>query len=330
MATTLTRRQVNVGLAATGGLLIFSRRVRTAEIVLTHWNSLPVESPLYKRATEMWAAINAETGGRVEVQIKRGVNAGLDGLVKGDLAFMTMAGNGLASLLPAADVQATPYGFRNPGQVYRALDGALGEYLRAELRAKGLYAVPGGCFENGMHQISSNRQIRTAADMQGLKIRVPGSPMYQDFFKSLGAEVHTMNLASTYDALKSGQVEAQDDPWDVVELFKFYEVQKYGCVTDHSWSGYNLLTGLKVWQSLPADVQRVIEANTKKFVALQRADTDALNAALRRDLETKGMVFIDTDQASFRATLGSYYPRWKAHVGQRAWDLLEAEVGKLG
>ncbi|OGU27831.1 MAG: hypothetical protein A3K13_11875, partial [Gemmatimonadetes bacterium RIFCSPLOWO2_12_FULL_68_9] len=282
MATTLTRRQVNVGLAATGGLLIFSRRVRTAEIVLTHWNSLPVESPLYKRATEMWAAINAETGGRVEVQIKRGVNAGLDGLVKGDLAFMTMAGNGLASLLPAADVQATPYGFRNPGQVYRALDGALGEYLRAELRAKGLYAVPGGCFENGMHQISSNRQIRTAADMQGLKIRVPGSPMYQDFFKSLGAEVHTMNLASTYDALKSGQVEAQDDPWDVVELFKFYEVQKYGCVTDHSWSGYNLLAGLKVWQSLPADVQRVIEANTKKFVALQRADTDALNVALRR------------------------------------------------
>ncbi len=327
--STLTRRQFNFGLAATG-LMVFSRRARAADIVLTHSQGLPVESPLHKRATEMWAAINAETGGRVQVQINREANAGLDGLVKGDLAFMTLAGNGLASLMPAADVQATPYGFRNPGQVYRALDGALGDYLRDELRAKGLYAVPGGCFENGMHQISSNRQIRTAADVRGLKIRVPGSPFYQDFFKSLGAEVYTMSLNKTYDALKSGQVEAQDDPWDVVELYKFYEVQKYGCVTDHSWSGYNLIASLKVWQSLPADVRRVIETNAKKFVALQRADNDALNVDLRRDLETKGMVFNVADQASFRAVLSSYYPRWKAHIGQRAWDLLEAEVGKLG
>jgi TRAP-type transport system periplasmic protein len=328
--STLTRRHVNLGLAAAGGAMIISRRARAADFVLTHSHGLPVESPLHKRATEMWSAINAETGGRVEVKIDREGGGGTGDLVKGDLAFVTLAGNGLAALLPAADVQATPYGFRNPGQVYRAMDGALGNYLREELRAKGIYAVPGGCFENGMHQVSSNRPIRTAADMQGLKIRVPGSTVYQDFFRSLGAEVYTTSLTRTYDALKSGTVEAQDDPWDVVELFKFYEVQKYGCVTDHSWSGYNLLASMKVWQNLPADIQRVIETNVKKFVPLQRADTDALNVDLRRDLETKGMSFIETDQASFRAALASYYPRWKAHIGQRAWDLLEAEVGKLG
>ena len=215
----------------------------------------------------MWAAVRAETGGRVDVQITRDGNATLDMLTKGDLAFMTLAGNGLASLMPAADVQATPYGFRNPAQVYRALDGELGDYLRGELRAKGLYAVPGGCFENGMHQITSaTRPIRTAADFQGLKMRVPGSPVYQDFFKSLGAQIVTTNLTRTYDALKSGLVEAQDDPWDVVELFKFYEVQKYASVTEHSWSGYNMLASMKVWQGLPADVQGVIETNTRKFV----------------------------------------------------------------
>jgi len=180
----------------------------------------------------------------VDVQIVH-TDGGLDNLVKGDLAFTTLAGNGLAALLPAADVQATPYGFRNPAQVYRAMDGALGEYLRDELRAKALYALPGGCFENGMHQITGTRPIRSAADMQGLKIRVPGSPVYQDFFKALGAQVFTMGLGATLAALKSGMVEAQDDPWDVVELFKFYEAQKYASITDHSWSGYNLLANLK-------------------------------------------------------------------------------------
>jgi tripartite ATP-independent transporter DctP family solute receptor len=329
--TRITRRQASLGLAAASTVFIGTGRARAADFTLRHNHNLPVESPLHKRATEMWAAVKAETSGRVDVQITRGGDAGLNMLVDGGLAFMTLAGNGLASLVPPFDVQATPYSFKNPQQVYAALDGALGEYLHQEALAKGVYAVPGGCFENGMHQITStNKPIRTAADMRGLKIRVPGTPFYQDYFKALGAEVHIMNLTRVYDALKSGQVEAQDDPWDVVELFKFYEVQKYASVTDHSWSGYNMLASLKVWQSLPADLQRVIETNVRKFVALQRADTDNLNDQLRLDLEHHGMMFNNADLPSFRAVLPSYYPRWREHIGQRAWMLLEQYTGRLG
>ena len=325
-----TRRQVNFGIAAVGGMALAPRAARAAEITLKHNHNLPVESPLHKRATEMWAAVKAETGGRVDVQIARG-EAGLDKFVAGEPAFMTLAGNGLASLVPAADLQATPYGFRNPGQVYSAMDGPLGAYLRDEIRAKGIYALPGGTFENGMHQITSNsRPIRSAADFKGLKIRVPGSPVYQDFFKSMGAEIVTLNLTKLYDGLRAGTAEAQDDPWDVVELFKLYEFQKYASVTEHSWSGYNLLASQKVWQGLPADVQGVIERNTRKFVALQRADTDALNEHLRADLATRGMIFNEVDKASFRPALAAFYPKWKAHIGTKAWDLLESHVGKLG
>src|SRR5262245_26765459 len=327
----ITRRQVNLGLAAASTVFIGTGRTRAAAISLQHNHNLPVESPLHKRATEMWAAIKAETTGRAYVQFTRGGEGGIPMLVAGELGFMTLAGNGLASLVPPFDVQATPYAFKNPQQVYAALDGDLGAYLRQEARAKGIYAIPGGCFENGMHQITStSKPIRSAADLRGIKMRVPGTSVYQDYFKTLGADLVTMNLTRVYDALKAGQVDAQDDPWDVVELFKFYEVQKYAAVTDHSWSGYNLLASLKVWQSLPADVQQVIERNARKFVALQRADTDNLNEQLRRDLEHHGMMFNTVDQASFRAVLPSYYPRWREHVGQRAWTLLEQYTGRLG
>ena len=106
----------------------------------------------------------------------------------GELAFMTLAGNGLASLVPPFDVQATPYSFKNPAQVYAALDGDLGAYLHQEARAKGIYAVPGGCFENGMHQITStNKPIRTAADMRGMKIRVPGTSVLSGLFQGCSA-----------------------------------------------------------------------------------------------------------------------------------------------
>jgi tripartite ATP-independent transporter DctP family solute receptor len=275
--------------------------------------------------------VKAETNGRVDVQIDLNANGGLDNLVNGGIAFVTLAGNGLASLVPAADVEATPYGFKNPAQVHGAIDGALGAYLAEELTAKGVHAIPGGCFENGMHQLTSNaKPIMRAADLQGLKMRIPGTPVYQSYFQSMGAVITTVNLTKTYDALKAGVVEAQDDPWDVVELFKFYEVQKYAAITDHSWSGYNLLASGKIWSGLPADVQGVIERNAKKYVALQRADNDALNLALRRDLQGKGMVFNEVDQASFRAAATAFYPKWKQHIGARTWDLLEAAVGKLG
>jgi tripartite ATP-independent transporter DctP family solute receptor len=325
----VTRRQVSGGLAA-GFAILTSRRARAAEITLRHSHNLPLESPLHKRATQLWAAVKAETGGKVDVQIVRD-DSGMDRLVQGGIAFITLAGNNVSALVPAADVQATPYGFRNPAQVYAALDGELGAYLRDELRAKGIYAVPSGCFENGMHQITSNsRAIRTPADFQGLKIRIPGSPVYQDFFKSMGAEIVTLNLTRLYDGLKAGMAEAQDDPWDVVELFKLYEFQKYASATEHSWSGYNLLASAKIWQGLPSDVQRVIETNTKKFVALQRSDNDALNATLRADLAKRGMIFNDADKTSFRPVLAAFYPKWKEHIGTRAWDLLEAHVGRLG
>ena len=335
---TVTRRRFNRSLMAAGGLLLMSRTARAADFPMRQYHNQPVESPLHTRLVEMWAAVKAETGGRVEVETFPESNQASQPdanptamLLSGELEFLTQSGNGLASLVPAADAQATPYAFRTQAQVYRALDGELGDYLRGELKAKGLHLVPGGCFENGFHQITcATRPIRSAADMQGLKIRVPGSPLYLDFFKSLGAITTSMNINRLYAALKSGVVEAQEDPLDVAELFKLYEVQKYMSMTNHSWSGYNLLANLKAWQRLPPDVQRVIERNGRKFAGLQRADTVKMNGGLRAELTRRGMIFNDADTASFRAGLGPYYARWKAYIGQRATSLLEANVGRLG
>jgi tripartite ATP-independent transporter DctP family solute receptor len=285
----------------------------------------------------MWDAVKAETRGRVQVEIfpennhfKDGDPDPLDLLVRGELEFFTLAGNGLAAIVPAANVQATPFAFRTQSQVYRAIDGDIGDYLREELKTKGVYAVPRGCFENGFHQVTcATRPIRNADDLRGLKIRAPGTAVYLEFWKTLGALPMGMNINQMYDALKTGVVEAQEDPLDVAELFHLYEVQKYMSMTNHSWSGYNLLANLKTWQGLPAGVRQSIEHNAAKFARLQRADTASLNQELRPRLTQQGMIFNDADVASFRAKLGPFYAQWKQSIGDRAWSLLEAHVGKL-
>ena len=333
----ITRRSFTRCLAAGSGLLVFARRTRAADFTFRQYHNQPVESPLHARLVEMWAAVGRETGGRIDVRIfpennyqKPADPNPLDLLASGALEFYTNSGNGLASIVPPADVQATPLAFHTREQVFRAIDSDIGDYLRAELRAKGLYLVPFGGFENGFHQFTTaSRAIRTAADLQGLRLRAPGSPAYLDFFHTFGATTTSMNIRGLYAALKAGTVEAQEDPLDIIELLRLYEVQRHVAMTHHSWSGYNLLANLKVWNALPDDIRASIERHARRCVALQRQDMDRLDRGLRATLTARGMVFTDTDMASFRPAMGAFYMRWRAHIGERAWRLLEGHVGRV-
>jgi TRAP-type C4-dicarboxylate transport system substrate-binding protein len=210
------------------------------------------------------------------------------------------------------------------------MDGALGAYLRQELEAKGLFGFPVGAFDNGMRQIASaKRPIVVPADLAGIKMRVPAGQLVADTFKAFGAEPVTVNSRGIYDALKSGRVDAQENPLALVDGFKLYEVVKYVSMTNHMWSGFNLLAHLPTWRRVPGDVRVIIERNAAKYVRLQRRDQEAGNQRLRTDLAGRGLVFNDVDAKPFRAQLSGVYATWKARLGAKAWSLLEHESGRL-
>ena len=333
----ISRRHFTLGAMATGGMMLATRNAQAAGAQLRQFHNQPADSPLHKRLVQMWDAVKLQSGGRVDVQtfpdnnqIAGGDPAALDMLVKGDLDFFTLNGGSIGNLVPAMNVQGILFAFRTPGQVFGALDGDLGDYLREEMKTKGIYAVQHGCFDNGFHQITcATRPIRSVDDLQGLKIRTPDAPIYVEAWKALGAAPVVANLNKLYETLKNGTAEAQTNPLATAEFLKLYEVQKYVSLTNHGWSGFNLLANLKLWQSFPRGVQQVIERNALKFVHLQREDHFALNTEFRTKLAQQGMTFNEADTSSFRPRLAAYYARWKDTVGSRAWGLLEAHVGKL-
>jgi len=334
----ISRRQFAVGLAATGGALLFTRHLRAAEFELRNFHNQPADSPQHKRLIEMWTAIEKETKGRVHCTVSPDNNqtpgsdpAVLKMLVDGQLDFFNLNGGIIGNIVPPANVQGIPFAFRTESQVYKAIDGDLGQYLAQEMRTKGIYAVPGACFENGFRQISSSlRPVRTAADLQGFKMRTPDAPIYVECWKALGATPVIVNFDKLYETLKTKAADGQDNPLNIVELLKLYEVQQFESMTSHMWSGFNLIANLKKWESFPKDIQGVIQRNAVKYVKLQRNDNDTLNNSLRAKLTQQGMAFNDVDPASFKAMLGGYYARWKAEIGAKTWSLLEAHVGKMG
>jgi TRAP-type transport system periplasmic protein len=101
-------------------------------------------------------------------------------------------------------------------------------------------------------------------------------------------------------------------------------------MTNHMWSGFNLMAHLATWRGLPDDVKSVIERNATKYVRQQREDQARLNNQLRTEFVTRGLAFNEVDQAVFRARLPGVYATWKEKLGSKCWALLEDEVGKLG
>lgn len=314
-----------------------SERSRAEFNFIQYHNQTPASS-LHQRLVEMWAAIRTETNGRVDAQVfpqNNGI-AGSDPaafkmLVAGEIQFFTIMGGLMSNVVPVADVQQVPFAFRSAPEAHRAMDGPLGAYLRAEMAAQGIFGFQVGAFDNGIRQMATNtKPILVPADLLGMRMRIPAGQMFEDLFRSLGAEPIVVNSDSIYAALKSGKVDAQENPLALMELFKLYEVVKYVSMTNHMWSGFNLLAHLPTWNRLPENLKAVIDRNVTKYVRLQRQDQESANARLRADFAKRGLVFNDVDAAPFRKALSGFYATWKGKLGSKCWGLLEASTGRLG
>jgi tripartite ATP-independent transporter DctP family solute receptor len=248
-------------------------------------------------------------------------------LQAGEIHFFTLMGGILANVVPSAEVQQVPFSFRSAGEAHRAMDRALGAYLRQEMAAKGIYGFPVGVFDNGMRQIASSKKpIVVPEDLVGVRMRVPDGAIFADTFRALGAMPMTLNVNGIYDGLKSGAVDAQENPLAVVDLFKLYEVVRYVSMTNHMWSGFNLMAHLATWKRLPDDIKTVIERNAAKYVRAQRVDQENLNASLRAGLARRGLIFNAVDQAPFRRKLSGLYAAWKQRLGTKCWSLLQVST----
>src|SRR4029077_967635 len=136
----------------------------------------------------------------------------------------------------------------------------------------------------------------------------------------------TINSDGIYDALKTGRVDAQENPLALVELFKLDEVVKYVSMTNHTWSGFNLIAHLPTWRRLPREIATSIARNATKYVRLQRSDQEQMNAAARATLAGRGLAFNDVHTAPVVEKLAPIYETWKERLGSKRWSILEASI----
>jgi TRAP-type transport system periplasmic protein len=335
---TVTRRAALRALAAApaAGFLVKPRIARAADFTLKYGNNLPASHPLNTRAQEAAARAAKESNGRVAIQIFPNNQLGgdtdmLTQVRSGGIDFFTPSSLVIATLVPVAAINAVGFAFSNYDQVWQAMDGKLGAFVRAAIGKANLYAFE-KMWDNGFRQMTtSGSPIEAAKDVDGLKIRVPVSPLSIAMFKALGASPTSLQFSEVYSALQTRIVDAQENPLPIIEVAKLYEVQKSCALTNHIWDGFWFIANGASWSALPSDLQTIVAAAINDAGVAQREDIKAMNASLQSKLEAKGLVFTKPDANSFRAKLrdSGFYTESKTRFGNEAWGLLEDAVGKL-
>ena len=242
----------------------------------------------------------------------------LSQLRTGAIQMFNLSGLILATYVPVAAINGIGFAFKDYDQVWTAMDGPLGAYIRGVIGKAGLYAFD-NMWDNGYRQVtSSTRPINAPEDLRGFKIRVPVSPLWTSMFKALGASPTSININEVYSALQTKIVEGQENPLSLIDLFKFYEVQKYVSLTNHMWDGFWTLANARAWAELPKDLQQIVARNINGAALREREDVRQLNDSMQGELTRRGMVFNQTDTEKFRATLRSagFYADWKQKYGR--------------
>lgn len=334
--TGLSRRVVLAAGASIPLVSILSRRGDAAGFTLKFATGQDPSHPVNKRAREAIDRIKEATSGRVEINLfpanQLGSDTDLLGQIRnGAVDYLNIGSSVLATLVPAVGIVNTGFAFTSYDEVWKAMDGDLGKFVKSEIEKVGVLQV-GKSWDNGFRQLtSSTREIKTPEDLKGFKMRVPAAPILTGLFQALGAGPTPINFNEVYSALQTKVVEGQENPLAIIATAKLYEVQKYCSLTSHVWDAYIILGNRRSFQRLPADAQEIVTRELNKAADAERADIAVLSKSLRDELSGKGLQFVEVDKAAFRSALSktSFYKDWRAKFGDKGWTLLEHAVGQL-
>jgi TRAP-type transport system periplasmic protein len=297
----------------------------------------PDTHPLTVRLVEAARAIGTQSGGRLNVTVFPNSQLGgdpemLSQLRAGGIDLLAAPSLTLSTLVPLSGLPSVGFAFSSYDQVWAAMDGGLGDFVRNAITRTGIVPTK-KVWDNGFRQItsSSSRQLNGVDDLKGFKIRVPVTALLTSLFSGLGALPSSISYSELYSALQTHIVEGQENPLAQVSTGKLYEVQKYCALSNHCWSGYWVIGNRRALSSLPQEIATLLNESFDAAATRERADLLAMDRSLQADLTAKGMVFSKPDPAQFRAALvkAGFYGQWQKTYGTEAWEQLEKYTGKL-
>ena len=190
------------------------------------------------------------------------------------------------------DVFDLPFLMVDDARAHQMTSSPMMADLNKKLEAKGV--SPLAYWDNGTYVYTSNVPLISPDDFRGLKMRIQGSKVLDAVARQLGAIPQIIAFGELYQALQTGVVDGEDNVPSNIWTQKFYDVQKYLTVSYHGRLTYSLITNVKFWNSLPADVRPGLDRAVKESTEFFNETAAKDNAQALKDIAATGRIQMHT------------------------------------
>ena len=264
-------------------------------------------------------AVNFEMDGNMVAT--RGIKAfDLPAMVDaGDLSMCYFASSYLADKVPELGIFDLPFVIEDRAKVYAALDGALGDLLKAKFRVNtGMRVL--GFWDNGFRHFTNGvRAIHGPDDCAGLSIRTMSSELHQQTFRLLRFEPTFVDVADLVEAAKSGRIDAQENPLTNTFNFGTNHYHRHITLSGHFYGMVLVLANNAQFESWPQAVRDAVTEGMVVATAAQRDLAQAEDADILEKVdpaENEIVHLTDTERAAFKAAVGPMLAEQRKILGE--------------
>ncbi len=279
-------------------------------------------------AEEFKEIVEEKSNGRLQVTIYPDSQMGADQEINEQVLAGTLDMNApffstVTSFVPEFELFDLPYLFETEEEAFNALSGEVGEQLSSYLEEKNLKSL--GYWSGGFKQLTNSvKPVKNVNDLDGLKIRVSQSPLLVTQFRAINAGGISVPFVDLYSSLQTGTVDGQENPFANIASRKFYEVQDYMTISDHGFMGYAFFINNDKFESLPEDLQSIVEEASREVMARQWDISKEKDAEYLQEIEDSGMTidkFGPEEKREFREATQPAYDEFLKQ--ENAAELLE-------
>jgi TRAP-type C4-dicarboxylate transport system substrate-binding protein len=229
-------------------------------------------------------------------------------LQRGNLEMGNIAPQDISNQIPAWSVLTSAYLFRDAAHLRTFFDSEVGaEFKQMAEDQLGIHILGPTYFGARQVGLRIDKEIKTPADMAGIKLRMPGGDAWQFLGTALGANPTPMAYAEVYTGLQTGAIDGQDNPLPNVENMKFYEVMDQIVLTSHL-VGYDLLVvSGDAWNAMTPEQQASVQAAATAAIDFSQTEHLAREAELTERFRSVGLKVYEPDVAAFRTHAQQMY-----------------------
>jgi TRAP-type C4-dicarboxylate transport system substrate-binding protein len=222
-------------------------------------------------------------------------------LQRGNLEMCNLAPADISKQIPAWSLMTSAYLFRDSDHLVKTYKSDVGkEFIKMARDQLGIQIVTPVYFGSRNVNLRGDKQIKTPADMAGVKLRMPPGEFWQFLGESIGANPTPVAYAEVYTSLQTGAIDGQDNPLVASRLMKFYEVTNQFVLTSHV-IGYDVMSvTTKIWDAMPPAKQAEFQAAAEKAMADYTAKFNAQEKEALEFFKSQGKKVYTPDLTAFR------------------------------